>query len=459
MALVQETPLGWLPFGSSDSTVLGSWDGFQAPTTTDFPGSTIVHYGTADSFDSTSGYTAGAGGSGVSGSYRIGTMTNYTDLDYEGQMTFQVPTDWLCVTHAATGSTGITLAATENVVSTTGVSGSTQWLTQTTSSVLSCAMNAGATTLNFDCWRPSATAVSSGAHTAGKDAFTTINIGWWGGKVGGYFCMAIDGLVVVYGARNNAANNGTFQYLYFGSDRNASNWLTTGYIRNFQISTRRPMLAAHPNLRHAYILSDSLCNTALIDSNFKDIATPATIRRYFEQRNLRFGDMTVSINTGDPITTGAGGADDLQDQIPAMLLTNPTVVFFRGGTNDVINDITINASWNTNELEAAMTAILAGSTVEKIVIGTIPSLNGSSTEDTTAKRAARDAINTYIKALPTFNSKIVVADVFAYLGGDQMPASYSLGGVSGALDDVHLSGIGHVKMGECYAKALLESLG
>ena len=39
-----------------------------------------------------------------------------------------------------------------------------------------------------------------------------------------------------------------------------------------------------------------------------------------------------------------------------------------------------------------------------------------------------------------------------------MPASYSLGGVAGTFADVHLSGLGHVKMGESYAKALIKAM-
>lgn len=105
-------PVGWLPFGSNDDSVLFQADMKSADSITGNTGTiTSVGSGT-QTFDSKLGMNVGS-----SGGYRVLQMTGYASLDYSGQISIEVQKEYICRNDATNGSSGDVLAAQGYVLS------------------------------------------------------------------------------------------------------------------------------------------------------------------------------------------------------------------------------------------------------------------------------------------------------------------------------------------------------
>lgn len=438
---------GWLPYGSSDSSVI-----LQLPLTSAPAGWTVVGSPVHDS-------VKGLNPNG-NGGYSKTSLTGYAALDYGGQISVEVEKAWACYNDPTNGSSGYTPAAQEYLLSVlAGTGGAQSIIDKTVGGALLGFMNGASQNKSFTDWKyDGGTTYNVLVHSGPKSDFVRINIGWWGGKAGGLFVMAIDGHIYAAGLRAAGTNANVFQNIYLGSDRGIGGFMNGYYFRNLQISTRPPAMAVHPKLRRVSVLSDSLFNTDSLASVYRDEMASHTFRRYLENLGYRPGDMTVDVNSGYHVHDASVG-NIFSSRVATLLANNPQVVLFRGGTNDVILGYTINAAWYA-ELQSLMTSILAGTSVERIVVGKVPSTIASSASGTytAATRAAVSAINAYYDQLPAWNSKIVVADVYSALGGESPARGTFIGQVDGANDNLHCAAVGHKLMGECYAKAAVANL-
>lgn len=437
-------PCGWLPYGSSDESVI-----FQHSLTTAPTGWTIIGSPIHDS-------VLGLNPNG-NGGYSKANLTGYANLDFGGQVSVEVQKDWICYNDPTNGSFGLLPGVYQYVISMLATVGGAQGvLAKSTGGALLAFINGSITDRSFIDWKYDAATINNIlVHSSGKSDFVRINVGWWGGLQDGIVVLAVDGHILGAKLRTGPTHSGVFANTYLGSDRGVGGFINGYYMRNVQISTRSPMMPAHPRLSVVSVLSDSMFTTDGLASVFRDEMSSHTFRRYLENSGFRPEKMTVDVNAG--YTIGTAGTS-LSTRVAALLANSPTIVLFRGGTNDVILGDTINEAWNTG-LQNLMTSILAGTSVEKIIIGTVPTTYGAKNSGhyTDARRASRDAVNSYINALPSWNSKIVVAHVNG-AWGDPPPNNTTIGQLNGLLNDLHAAALGHKIMGEAYAKALALSL-
>jgi len=66
--------------------------------------------------------------------------------------------------------------------------------------------------------------------------------------------------------------------------------------------------------------------------------------------------------------------------------------------------------------------------------------------------------NAVINALPAYNSKVVVSDIFTELGGESLGNNYFEGEYTTLFDNLHPSASGHKVIGESIARKIRQNL-
>lgn len=440
-------PVGWLPYGASDSSILLQHPLTSDPTTYFGTVSTYTKQGSGHVFDSTLGFCPNG-----AGNFMLVGLTGSSDLDYGGQISFQVSRDFVCEDNTANFSSGyIPSSADEYCMSylpTTGTTG---------------AIGAKATTENFYGSGSLFTALSLNLSSAGKGDYVTVNFGWKGGRVGGSAFLAIDGKLVDTATLNAATLAGAFATLYVGGDRGTSKWMSAGYyLRNLQISTRPPMFAIPPKLRYIAILSDSLCNSDdPSGGGFRDAVTSYSLRQRLAEKGLFAGTYNVSVNGGYRLDNSIPGAY-LKDQLPALLANNPTVVVIRGGTNDAQGSRCSQGTWQQSVTDY-INDCFATDSVQMVVLVNIPSAKYYTTpradEVAAGNSKIQAAADAWRDANPSDPREIVVVDAYNRLGGESPPSGTFIGQVDGLSDNLHLSGYGHYLHGRAIADGIISALG
>lgn len=453
---------GWLPYGVDDDSIIfrSSLTSSASFTSPDVGGAdTALTEVAGGIFDSVKGYNPNTG------YLYINDLTDWATCEDGYQISCEVQRSWLCppVSDLTNG-----VLSDGDVLDNDGT-GEQMFLASLTAAGYMKLLFRHISSGTVRVINPDATMTGVFAYSQGKDDYVTVNIGFHGGY-GGKMFLAIDGCVIGTQVGNDSTLSLTLKEFYIGSQAGANRHVTDHYIRNLQISNRPPAFPVHPKLAKIGILSDSMFNSDDVkNSNHKDVQASWTIRRELAKKGLYCGNhidttvdgaIHVSINSGDPIHD-TGVNTPLIDSVSTLLAENPQVVLLRGGTNDIINGYTIDASWDT-ELKALCDAILAGGTETNLIVGTVPSLIGETASHTATDIANTALINGYIHALPAYNSKISVADNFTDMGGESPAANTFKGQISGYTNegaDVHCAGLGHYLMGKSYANEILKILG
>lgn len=456
-------PVGWLPYGVTDDSILFQADMKSAASITSNSG-TITEIGSGtQTFDSVLGMDVGS-----SGGYRIQQMTGYADLDYSGQISVEIQKGYICKDDATNGSSGASLASQGYVLSTLPGTGAAQAPVYKTTGGAVGAFLLGGTT-NRKWVRGSidtGTVVNCQIHSLDKDDFVRINVGWWGN----HLIIAIDGYIVCAGVLSRGVIANLFNNLYIGSDRGTGGFVDGYYMRNLQVSNRPPMFAIHPDLSSLVMFGDSFVNTTdvtvvdytTITSPWYDGTGVYQVQRELESRGLFVGNMwgltcgghTINDSANSGTATGA-----LQTYRATALAQNPQYVFLRGGTNDA-NTGTLDANFDT-DLKDHITTILGTSGVKGVVVGTVPAIYDDST-----KNANVTSVNNYIKALPDWwdtnnpgdTGRVAIADVFNEFGGFNYKDNVYYGQIAGS-SDIHPSAYGYKLQSKAYVDALLTIIG
>lgn len=439
-------PVGWLPYGSTDSTII-----LQHPLTSD-PTAYFQSLGTTTVYSSAIyDSVRGMNPNGVGG-FKIVAMNNRAKLDYGYQISFQVERDWLCKPDTNIASFGFTPANEECFLSATAAVGATSRMAFKSVGLNFYGINNGVSL-----------GASFYAMSPGKPDFVTINIGYSGGLKGGKMYWAVDGVVISEVVTNNSTGSDIFNSFYVGSDRNVGTSYCTKYMRNLQVSTRAPTFPVHPALRSVGMLSDSMFNTDSNLGTYGDVVTPWSMRRELAKFGHYPGTMTFN-STGGARYSGAGGGTHLYPQLATVLATNPSTLIIRGGTNDASGSLTDDADWET-QVTAYITDAFANPYVRMIVMPDIPLLYGDSSKAYTVpfvlegNRRLRVVADTWRTANPTDTRRIIVPDVYNALGGGSpLPNTY-IGQVNGLYNDLHPSALGHFLQGRAIARAIIQELG
>lgn len=477
---MSNNPVGFLPYGSNDPSVILQHPLTSMPTTTDIPSAGIISQTTSGqtqaltpTFDPELGMLS-RDSTGAPVCLRVQNLVGREPLDWHGQIEFQVQRQWLAAFDAAgtlSGSNGYDPVGTQYALSVLGAVSNADLIGKDAGGLL---MAGGfGTSFNTNYW--SGTTESPGIHTDGKDHFITVNMGWSGGKVSGLHILQVDGVPLTKGTRNHATISSLFNYIYIGSGRTQPNsFLVDHHMRHLQIATRPPTITTHPKLAHLMIWGDSVVGSATVNlAPSYDTSLAISIVREIAKRGIYPGKLTARSNGGFSINDSASGGSNtgaLQSDRAAMLALRPTGVVLRAGTNDMAANVADAATvYNFDaDLKDHITTIMGTSGVEFVILPNIFSWIGASGigQYGTNPRNNLVAMNALMAAIPdwwdTANpsrvGRVVHVDCFSRLGGDNPGPRMYKGQLSGALDDGHPASMGTLLMGQQIGHAVLKLL-
>lgn len=464
---------GYLPSGSLDDTVL-----FNVLLTSSADLDALVTSGDLDSWTLLgSGATfssAGFSGNGTGGLRIVLSDANADLLDSFCEIGLDVQTAYLCVNDATTiKSYGLlTTTPTEQRIldaySSVAYANGFQVLKGVNSTLDSYRTGTyrnkyidriiGTTSVN-NTWRPHSEML--------QEPFTRIQLD----RKPNLFSVAIDGVHATWG--DCLQTDKQFKVIVIGTDR-GTQYHNPAIFKNLTIAARDVVIPMLPALSKCVILGDSLVDLADMTNGYRTASPAFGVRHFYESRGVRFGQLYTSENAGYKIS-------QLSAVVTAQLLLAPSVVMYRGLTNDVTvgahpTYAGAAASWsylvdNANPILTTTGADLLGqmerilgvngnakTTVEKVVLGNVPikpSESGSAAYITAANNIV-DAIVSHITT--TYGAKLIAkADVFALTGGTAATSG------TNPLSDVFADGTHFwprwsYRMGKCYAEALARIL-
>lgn len=445
--------IGFLPYGSSDESVIFADPLTDIVTTSTLPSASVITRGTP-AHDSVLGLKDGG--------YEVLNITNGDNANNQWQITFEIQKEWLCKNEQ--GSTGYAPASTETLLVVEPDSGDDLFLLRkgTAADFTNGLLDTGAVKIDDAYWDTSVGTSFQEISSIGKGEFVTINMFGIGGHAGGVIGMAVDGLPLVQATTAHAG------FADFGDSFHINNSFAGGfgtyYMRNLQLSSKAPVFPVHPKLRRLMIWGDSQVSTqgvAPTTAYTFDNAQILSCMRKLAQKGIYVGTALTNRNAGDSIsTTNPGSAEDSR---AAMLATNPTIILCRWGTNDAI---TYNADFEA-DLQTEITNCMAHESVEYMIFSNVPSLVGDTDENTSSNKADLATINAIYDSIPawwdtnnpTNTGKVKVFDNYTKQGGLSPPAETYIGQSLGSYADAHYAGKGALVEGEGFADEILKILG
>lgn len=299
--------VGWLPYGSSDPSVVARHPLTSAPTASQNNAVGIWPWGTRTIKGGVYGPQFNAAGmlcfDGVSGSTyewsapaaAIQGCTN------EGQISLKVARDWAC--YADDESTGYIATNDECVLAFRNNSGTLLpyriYKASGAAGVIFGECGALGLNKNFVEMSRSTQAVNCKLHTLmHTNEYITINVAWYGGVDGGDCIVAVDGAVMIRGGRVGAGFAGNmFDLMWLGHQGSATQYMTQHRIRDFQLSNRAPVFPMSNRLGRIGWLTDSLGDYIEIGGRIYpggvggDCTAQLALEQYLQQHGIRHGTM------------------------------------------------------------------------------------------------------------------------------------------------------------------------
>lgn len=301
--------------------------------------------------------------------------------------------------------------------------------------------------------RGNSTAYAIWPHSEMHGDFLTININ----VKPGFYSVGLD--QTTYTGANKSVVPRQFKVLVLGSDRGIDKSFPYG-IRRIQVAARDVVIPCIPILRHVAVLSDSMFDSGNMATSTKEGNANIAFRQVIEQRGFRCGRLSVDENAGFTVA-------QLSARIPTVLGTYPSVILYRGMTNnlDAAEAAGIQDGTVLTQLKADVELMLGlngnpSTTVERLIMGTAP----KRVDEGTSLQASLVLLGLQIyQDLKTWydatygDGRLLIADVYTAVGGDSI--------TSGAdpqtdilLDGTHMYPRGNISMGKSYANTLLGSI-
>lgn len=358
----------FLAYGSTDSSVVYRHPLTSTPTA--YGLTATARGGATPEHDATNGMR-GQNGSGTGCCYTLQGWSAPTlaALDTAGQVTFQLQKNFIgAIAANATASTGDTLSAAMTALAFGNASNDNngrvylhRFTTGPARLFTRSSNSSGQPYLNW------ASATPGGGDTGyfttvGMSDWVTVNIGWWNDSGTLRVVLAIDGVVYAQATRSGESGSATFEAISLGGRASwffgfasASEYMTSHWMRNLQISTTAPTIPTLQTgaLARIGILSDSIIgspegadaltvrgtattpwySTGLTRQN----ATYARIHRALERGGVRCSRLAVGQNGGDTLMNQGGawfgsGSPTARQSVKTF---DPTTLVINGGSNDV----------------------------------------------------------------------------------------------------------------------------
>lgn len=413
-----------------------------------------------------------ADSAGSEAAYRFTSPTatiSGSSISDAGQISLEIERAWVCHDDVTNGSLGYLPGATQSAFRAHTSSTATTFSLQKFTNGTFCAQFLGNFT-HVSSFHTGAlvTQTTSLLNTDNKPEFVTVNIGWWGGRVGGVLCIAVDGMLFAGVSRTySSTSSGTlFDNLYIGSNFGSANtFIKDHYIRNFQLASRPPVFAVHPALRSLAFLSDSLTDDLVPNTAPYDCTSKYRVHRAMNKHGIRIPAFNISENGGYSVgTTGT----QLESKVSTVLAFLPDTVVVSGGTNDAGSGSYAGADFD-DEYHDLLEQLFLGvsktarTTVEKVFCNLPPPRLDCVNDSAMAARHAD--VRARIALLPAWwnatygatygSGRVRVIDVFGALGG----AHSAMGDSTLSGDGIHYRYRGNRLYGEAVGRAILASLG
>jgi len=284
---------------------------------------------------------------------------------------------------------------------------------------------------------------SRGIQSIGKDRFCLFTVSVVGDKIDFYIDK---GLI---GTASNAHLGVDVGRLFIGNDRgNTNRGLRDGYhIRNLVVSTRPVGVPVLPVTRKFVWLGDSFTSNAGVayGSPLFDAKCEITLQRKFHDLGIGIGEQDFYFVSGG---TWWNDGTTIQAELSNAVAADGDVYILYGGWNDCAlnSGASLNAGTEAG-LKLAIDDIIANTRASAIVIVNQTAFQGLSTHTGADYNGNVGRFNTMLKTLPAYaetveagwGAKTFISDAFSACGGNNMPADYTKGGMSGAEDDQHPS--------------------
>lgn len=465
-AQLPDKSAGFLPYGSSDASVLAQHDLMSLPSNASFAASSDQHdsdiesnpgdYFSALGFEPNANY--GGGAPGTSGRLRFLFGSNLSAMTSGGQISFDVDIATLSANDAPSGSLGRTLSLQGQMIGAEWGSFDFNLLRRASGALATHLMQVGSTNVM--------TSPITGStdnlllHTKAHGDYARVQIGWEENGSDLDVIVAVDGLIV---SRHTLTGQPgvNITTLRIGSADGGGNRMEGGYIKNFQMASTPPSVAY--NAGKVVFFGDSMTNHQHDGSLGAGRPWTAQKALVFAQRlNQRgyYPEIVVQQHGGHYISDDGTAGFLLSDDVAAVNAANPRTVFIDGGTNDTQSWTTPIRNSFKSDYQSILDTLNAHSTIENIYPQHVRSFWGASGsgEDTAQLRANRDQGNALIDGLQGYTRVIrtyeaAAKDAVAAMDNYAYKGMYS----SASLDDLHGgSGVG-ISDGIACAEAWLDS--
>ena len=436
-------PAGILQFGDTHESILSQASCLTEASITAWGTGTTINSGAT--IDPVLGIKAG-----TTGSCKLMGHGSLTDLNFAGQFSFDVETEAISITSAATGSVGAGVANNTYLYS-NRLSGGTYGRSYITS--------AGQVNTEF---HTADTHVTWDMHSLGNPRFSRITFSWNYG--------AMD--VYVNGRYSGTTTRITYPgdmwtEIHMASDRSQTSAGSVLTLQNYHmkmilLATQPVTLSHHPQLTNVYMFGDSYVTQASeAGATFYKNNASDVLKGELAKRGI-YINLTVDGHSGASISDAA--VDPLQDYRAALIAANPDIVIFQAGVNDA-NDGAVPANFQT-DLDDHIDSILAGTTA-KIFVGNSPSLKSWSTYDTPTYVASVKAVNAIIDtagarwdaANPSDTGRVINYSLFDLYGGEYLLPLVMTGQINNDNDNYHPSAKGQLMWGRKLADIICNNLG
>lgn len=445
--------MSFLPYGSSDISVIFANDLKSTLTTGNMPFSDVAVVGTGSGnvTHDANGMKALGTTSGERGYLLTLPDAAMQALDSGFQLSIDIEAPWLTA-QFNNGSTGDVLAAVETLISMvdTGISSVNQFFKKLTTGEFNSVMNSvdcDGEFLNMDF--VSVQDDLPKIHSNGKGSYITLNLAVYG-LDNSNFLVGINGFPLVFGVTSAAGASGFFDNFYIGSDREIPTTFVDGrYFKNLQIASSLPVWTPNTDIGTVSILSDSIQSQPFNGGTnglgdirgFDQFSRTSMQRGIFESTGKHIPEIIISTNGGDTIGTysGSGANTTLVEQVASILSNDPDYVFLNGGTNDAFR---ASSDYTLTEFEDGLldtvaqlflTSTLTVRTTVKGVVVFVPPPNYNAItaptfepafDDIRAAQLAFPAV--WDAAYPFLAGLVVVEDNFVAMGSDHNEAQASV---------------------------------
>jgi len=448
-------PAGIINFGSTDESVV-----FQDAMTA------TPSNGAADGVPvfSSSGMNINAGG----WTFDLSGETGYSGLDKAGQFSFEVESIGISDDAARTadgiGAGGRDVTSTLYLMSWANANstGASPWGRMYMAS-------ANALTTQLSAVSPGNG--SRGARTTnyGADTYKKVTISW----IGDSFTIYYDGALFEAAKTGGFPGTDIFKFIFFGTNRGGTTYNFGDYnVKNFIISHRPVMAPVHPSLSRVSLMGDSFMNQSNEDA---DDQTRGYEHQFTLQCAAYLRERGLGINFSNNGVSGAlikaAAGSTISDQVATTLADNPRTVVIQGGTNDAIASSGYSESTFDTDYKSYLTSLLAAGTgIDKVFVGTVPSLKGVVATYDATRISQTASVNSVISGLPAWwdaanpsdTGRVVVYDLFTKTGGesasDGMIAGLWNASFTNYQNDVHLSSQGRRVFGRLVGEAIYNNL-